>query len=208
MSLIYGAVIAREAGCLWNFRTLRLGRVRDPADVKQERTVCGRECSDALQHAVVVVARVVLTLDGKCGITHMVQHTVNQHIGWASKHVNVEPVEEFLQVLGLFLSKPVWIVEQEFMEGRGDAWPRRSTLWWTGVIHRPHSAGPHCRAHRARCPTAPCPIGVKTGEQPLADKGLDFFTGTASAAPPALSAWKPAISFASRFSSPPGCTFR
>ena len=91
---------------------------RDPTDVKQECAVFGRERGDALQHAVVVVARVVLALDGKRGVTHMVEHTVNEDVGRASEHVDVKPVEEFLQVLGLVPSQALWIVQQESMERR------------------------------------------------------------------------------------------
>lgn len=47
----------------------------------------------------------------------MVQDAVNQNIGGAAEYVDVEPVEEFLNVLGLVLGQAIRIVEQKVVEG-------------------------------------------------------------------------------------------
>lgn len=62
------------------------------------------------------MARVIVALNNEGGVAYMVQHAVNQDIRWASKHINVKPVEEFLQILGLVLGQAVGIVEHEVME--------------------------------------------------------------------------------------------
>jgi hypothetical protein len=90
---------------------------RDPADVKTQRAFLGRESRDALQHAVVIVARVKLALDKQHGIARTVQHAVIQHVRRASKHITVEPVKEFLRILGLIVRQPARIINQEIMEG-------------------------------------------------------------------------------------------
>ena len=71
MFLKYGAVIARDIGCVAELPSPLL-RGRNPADVEQDSVVFGRNSSNALQYAVVIVARIVLALQGKCHQTQMV----------------------------------------------------------------------------------------------------------------------------------------
>ncbi len=105
----------------------------------------------------------------------MVQHAVNQDIRWASKHINVQPVEEFLQIHGLVLGQAVGIVEHEVIEdwevlGHAGQLLGRQKQFIAGTPLVPAAALVGRDAWQSFCM-----VGLVAGEQSLAHKHLDLF---------------------------------